>query len=353
MLGDSKEETFFEEEIVDTPLLERSSCNPIISPGIYDWHGEGTLNPTAMVDGDNVHIIYRAIGRDGLSCLGYAMSSDGSSVSEHLPFPIFLMKSANVSLKEQIFDPNRYPSGGSWGGCGDHRMVRIQDRVYLTLNAFEGWDSIRTSLIHIDYDDFINQRWNWSPIVFLSRAGERHKNWVLFPEKINGKFAMLHSIHSEDNAEVQIEYVEDFQRYQAENQTFKSADPHALPNNRCVWHDRIRSAGPPPVKTSEGWLLFYHANDLAEPSKYKLGVMLLGFKNPSKILYRSPQPILVPDAWYENDGKPGIIYSCGAVIKNGELLVYYGAGDRHLCVAKAPLHTFLETLVNHGTPALT
>ncbi len=342
-----------QESVISQPL-ERNSENPLVSPGRYAWRAVATMNPTALVDEDGgVHLIYRAIGSDGLSSLGYAFSPDGIHVTDQSVFPLFLMNRANISLEYQYFDPTRYPSGGSWGGCEDPRMVRIGDRVYVTFNAFEGWDSIRTALIHMPYKDFIEKKWNWSPITLLSRSGERHKNWVLFPEKINGKFALLHSIHSTDDQSVQIEYIHDFDTYRAEQMTFESTDPHALPNHRCAWHDRIRSAGPAPVKTDQGWLLFYHANDLDEPHRYKLGVMLLDLNDPSKILYRSPEPVLVPDAWYENDGKPGIVYACGAVIRGAELLVYYGAGDRHLCVAQANLQSFLDTLVNHGTPAFT
>ena len=53
------------------------------------------------------------------------------------------------------------------------------------------------------------------------------------------------------------------------------------------WDNRVRGAGPPPIKTKEGWLLFYHAIDMREPSKYKLGAMILDLNDPTKILYRT------------------------------------------------------------------
>ena len=76
--------------------------------------------------------------------------------------------------------------------------------------------------------------------------------------------------------------------------------------------------------------------------------MILDTKNPKKVLHDSSQPILEPDLWYENEGyKGGVIYACGAVVKNGELFVYYGGADKVSCVATANLDKFLEELIHH------
>jgi predicted GH43/DUF377 family glycosyl hydrolase len=99
--------------------------------------------------------------------------------------------------------------------------------------------------------------------------------------------------------------------------------------------------------------VLYHAIDVRDPGRYKLGAMLLDLNNPTKILYRSQAPILEPDFDYENNGfKSGVIYSCGAVVKDGELYVYYGGGDSVTCVAMANLATFLRELKQFGMPKL-
>jgi predicted GH43/DUF377 family glycosyl hydrolase len=64
------------------------------------------------------------------------------------------------------------------------------------------------------------------------------------------------------------------------------------PGRKNYWDNRIRGAGPPPIKTDLGWLLLYHANDVYDPHRYKLGAMLLDLKDPTKVLYRSSTPIL-------------------------------------------------------------
>src|SRR3989344_6731942 len=97
------------------------------------------------------------------------------------------------------------------------------------------------------------------------------------------------------------------------------------------------------MKTGKGWLLWYHGETEGEPC-YKLGAMLLDLNNPEKVLARSPKPILFSEEWYEHDWKPGIVYASGAVVKDGELLVYYGGGDKHVCVAHMPLQELLESL---------
>jgi len=94
--------------------------------------------------------------------------------------------------------------------------------------------------------------------------------------------------------------------------------------------------------------------DLRDPDRYKLGAMLLDLDDPTKVLYRSRTPILEPDFYYENQGfKSGVVYSCGAVVNDGELYVYYGGADAVTCVAMADLDIFLKELKAHGTPRLT
>jgi predicted GH43/DUF377 family glycosyl hydrolase len=72
--------------------------------------------------------------------------------------------------------------------------------------------------------------------------------------------------------------------------------------------------------------------------------MILDTHDPTRVLHRSGNPILEPDMWYENEGKPGIVYACGAVVKNGTLYVYYGGGDTVASVATTPLHSFVEDI---------
>jgi beta-1,2-mannobiose phosphorylase / 1,2-beta-oligomannan phosphorylase len=321
--------------------LKKHPSNPIFSPAPYsEWEGAGVFNPAAIQDDDgNIHLLYRAIGGDGMSRFGYAMSRDGFNLWDKSLVPIFSMSSPRYGQK---FDPIQYPSGGSWGGCEDPRMVRIDGRIYLTFNAFDGWDFIRMAVSSIDETDFFDRKWKWSKPMLISPPNQVHKNWVLFPEKIKGKFAILHSV----NPEVQIDYVDSLENLSHGIQKINSRHGQRAP--RVEWDTWVRGAGPPPIKTDQGWLVLYHAVEKSAPSQYKLGAMLLDLNNPKKIIARSPAPLLCPEEWYENDWKPGIVYASGAVVKGDDLLVYYGGGDKHVCIAHISFKELMDSLLEHG-----
>ena len=331
-------------------LLDKSSHNPILRPGTTPWTAEAVLNPAAAVLGGRTHLIYRAIGMDGVSRLGYASSPDGVVFDKRLPYPIYVaQKPRNLPGHARRYSPVLYPSGGSWGGCEDPRMVVIEGRVYVTFNMFDGWDYIRVAEISISEEDFMSgQFWRWDGPHILSKPGERHKNWVLFPEKIHGKYAILHSIAPE----IEIAYRDSIEDIGTEEPFIESwvGSRDSLPP-RDAWDSYVRGAGAPPLRTSRGWLLFYHAIDAKDPGRYKLGAMLLDLTDPTRVLHRSAGPVLAPDEAYENHGKPGIVYACGAVVRDGTLFVYYGGADKIVAVATAPLEAFIDVLVAGQQPA--
>jgi predicted GH43/DUF377 family glycosyl hydrolase len=73
--------------------------------------------------------------------------------------------------------------------------------------------------------------------------------------------------------------------------------------------------------------------------------MLLELNDPTKIIARAASPVLEPDFEYENAGKPGIVYACGATIQNEHVYLYYGGADKVVCVASAHLEHFLDALL--------
>ena len=330
----------------------RAHNNPVLPQGTEPWEAEAVINPAAIDDGERTHLLYRAIGSDGVSRLGYASSGDGVVFDERLPYPVFCHKDVLPRAGLQ-YDPGRYGSGGSWSGVEDPRAVIIDNRVYVTYNVFNGWDSMRVAFTSISLADFKKKVWNWSTPRYLSPAGERHKNWVLFPEKINGMFALFHNLYAEHHTRVRIEYIADLETYDSQTARFKSPDPHSTPDNTIAWHYRMRSIGPPPIKTPHGWLSLYHAMDPSAPSHYKLGALLLDLTDPTRLLARAPVPVLSPSAPYEvaYGAKPGIVYACGATTKDDYLTVYYGGADSVTCAARTSLSQFMERLVAGAPPA--
>ena len=325
-------------------VLERFVGNPIIFPaGNTYWESRATFNPTAFINDGKIHVLYRAVGMSDVSTIGYAASKDGYNLTDRNFKPIFTHRNFPTKGDEPIL----YSSGGGWnGGAEDPRITKLDDMLYMTYTAFDGWGSVRIGLTSISLEDFINKRWNWRDPVLISPPGQVHKNWVIFPEKIKGKYAILHSL----SPEIMIEYIDNMNSFNGKK--FINSIHQDHPN----WHKRergMRGVGGAPIKTKHGWLVFYHAMEPHETHRYKIWAMLLDLKDPTKILYRSKKPILEPDVFYENQGhKAGVIYSCGAVVKDGILFLYYGGADMVSCVATANIELFLKDLMTTGITKL-
>ncbi len=333
--------------------LVRSIRNPIIEPRAYSWESQAVFNPAVVSSGGRVHLFYRALGEDGISRLGYASSEDGINFDDRLYYPVYSLENAEETKRHWPFtsparyDTVLYASGGGWGGCEDPRAVLIDGYIYVTLNIFNGWESMRVAVVSIKEENLLNKKWFWQNFSYLSHPGDRQKNWVLFPEKINGKFVIFHNLDKGDPTRVFVSYVNKLDT--SETPSIKDApDPQTLPDHIVAWHKRTRSAASPPIKTKDGWLLLYHAMDKDDGNRYKLGAMLLDLKDPSRVLYRSQHPILEPDEWYENNWKPGIIYASGAVVKDGKLFVYYGGGDKYIGVASVILSDLINSMKTDG-----
>ena len=331
-----KEKTSFKKEKTSL-IFKKEPENPIIKPlKEHHWEAWQTFNPGVILLNDVVHFLYRAIGEDGISRLGYAASKDGFCIDERLPYPVYEHKTKNNHFS--YFNFYSFLSGGSFGGAEDPRIVQVEneDVLYMTYTACQNGE-IRVALTSIKVDDFLNKKWHWKSPIFISPPGEVHKNWVIFPEKIKGKYAILHSL----NPEVLIAYVDDLE---FKTNTCIRSYYGGEPRKGC-WDKWVRGAGTVPLKTKYGWLLFYHAMD-DDWSKYKVGAMILDYNNPGKIICRSKEPILVPDRDYENYGfKSGVVYASGAVVKKENILLYYGGADSYVCVAYANFNEFVENLI--------
>ena len=318
--------------------LNRFHKNPIIVPSsINEWATEGTFNPAALYDDGKVHLIYRAIGRGGISCFGYASSKDGFHIDESLPEPAYIPREEFEGVRTRVSQrTDLYKSGGGWGGCEDPKLTAIDNKIYLTYVAFAGYSEPRVALSSIKREDFLNKKWNWEKPILISRPGEVNKSGCILPEKIKGKYVIFHRIFPH----ILIDYRDDL-KFEDGKWLEAKAMIKARPN---MWDSRKISVGATPIKTNEGWLVIYHAVDDRDDMKYKIGAMILDLEDPSKVLFRTSQPMLEPDEHYENNWKPGIVYPCGAVVLGKQLIVYYGGGDKFVCCATAELGKFMEDI---------
>jgi predicted GH43/DUF377 family glycosyl hydrolase len=357
--GDKDETGTFKKHLVkkskkdSLPVLIRFQKNPIIKPKEENsWEAAATFNPAALCLNDRIHLIYRAQGHNGISVFGYASSRDGIHIDERSKNPVYFpQKPFEISRGKETVHPYPCMSGGGWGGCEDPRLSRIDEKIYMVYVAFNGYQPPGVALTSIAKDNFLNKIWDWSEPKLISRPGQIQKNWVIFPEKIKDKYAVLHSI----SPKILINYVDSLD---AEDILIDSYHVHQQHSDNYSdkdrWDNIVRGVGAPPLKTEYGWLVFYHAMDSRDPNRYKVGAMLLDHQNPEKVLARCNHPILEPEEKYENEGyKAGVVYVCGAVVKEETLLVYYGGADTFVAVASAPLKEFMEQLISSGKVSLT
>lgn len=347
------------EEKNNLPLLGRLAENPIIKP-IFNhwWESLAVFNPAVIKSDDKIHLVYRAVGETSESMLGYASSIDGIHFDERLPLPIFAHMDNPEGDRGDYFPSCslKYLSGGAgsyagWaggcGGCEDPRITEIDGRIYLIYVAYTGWSEPRLAMTSISKEDFATHRWRWSKPIHISRPGEVNKGGSLLPEKINGKYVIFHRIFPD----ILIDFVDSLTQFDGKT-TWLRGD-HRITRREDSWDSRKISVGATPLKTSEGWLVIYNAVDDLHDRIYQIGAMLLDLLDPTKVLFRSRAPILSAKTHYENQGlKYGVVYACGAIEHNKELLVYYGGSDQYVCIAHSPIDEFLAKLKNTGRPQL-
>lgn len=306
--------------------LDRFPGNPIIQPReFHAWESKAAFNPTAVYEGGKVHILYRAMGNDDTSVMGYANSADGIHIDERPAEPVYVPR--------EPFEKKAAPGNS---GCEDARITKIDDRIYMCYTAYDARGPTRVALTSIALDDFLNKRWTWDKPVLISPPGIDEKNSCIFPEKVNGKYVILHRI----DPCIWIDFVDEL--HFADNQWIKGEillDPRV-----ARWDSEKVGIAGPPIKTEAGWLLIYHGVS-KEDRKYRLGALLLDLHAPDKVLSRLDDPILEPSTEYENKGiRGGTVFSCGAVLINGTLYVYYGGADQYVGVATIELKRLLDAL---------
>lgn len=306
--------------------LEKYELNPIINPDFrHPWENIATFNPGAIYLDNKVHMLYRAMGKDETSVLGYASSKDGLVFDERFEEPVYTPR--------MDFEKKSRPG---FSGCEDPRLTLIDNTVYMCYTGYDGVNETKVVLTSIDSANFVNHKWNWSTPEIISCPKQNDKDACLFEEKINGNFALFHRV----GGCIWIDYVD----------SLKFGPDHWIGGHMILWpqpgswdSEKIGISAPP-VLTSKGWLLIYHGLS-SHDDWYRLGAVLLDRKEPDKVLAKLPYPILEPTTDYEQHGvRPFTVFACGAAVVKGQLHVYYGASDQFTAVASIELDKLLSAL---------
>jgi predicted GH43/DUF377 family glycosyl hydrolase len=151
---------------------------------------------------------------------------------------------------------------------------------------------------------------------------ESNKDASLFPEKIGGSYVMFHR----REPDIWIAYSDDLKTWYDHTKVMG-------PVTSSDWEDHKIGIGGPPIKTKDGWLLIYHG--VNHDHVYSLGIALLDSDDPSKVVARQKEPILVPDLPWEKEGHiPNVVFSCGQVEMDDRIMVYYCGADTVIGVAE-------------------
>lgn len=308
---------------ISSSRLVRFSDNPIITPDRKPWREKATYNPAAILLDGKVHLLYRAQGEDCVSRIGYAISTDGLHIDENLDEPVYVPRADFENGKKTGWN----------SGCEDPRITKIGDRLFMTYTAYDGESPPRVALTSISVTDFLNRNFNWEDPKLISPPGVDDKDACVIKKEGDGYVAF----HRLGNA-LWIDSLWDLEFPEVKYLT-GGIMAQARPD---MWDNIKIGLAAPPIETSEGFLLLYHA--VSNPGfSYKLGAMLLDKSEPKKIIARTNSPILEPEMDYEKNGQvENMVFSCGAVVINNYLYVYYGGGDKVVCVATAKLSDFLK-----------
>ncbi len=294
----------------------RAKENPIIIPDPeHPWESKATFNPGAIYLDGKVHIIYRAMSEDNTSVLGYAASEDGVHIDYRAPKPVYLPR--------EPFEQKLVPGGNS--GCEDPRLIKIGVKIYMFYTAFDGKNLPRVALTWILAKDFIKQKWAWVKPVLISPPDIDDKNACVFPEKIRGKYFIIHRSGNDIDSAFSPTLNFDGRTWLEE---YRWIYPRV-----GMWDSKKIGIAAPPIKTKKGWVLFYHGVS-EDDGFYRVGAILLDLADPTKVISRSDKPIFEPETNYEKEGQiSNVVFPCGAVLLDDVFFLYYGGADKVVGVA--------------------
>ena len=332
----------------------------LLSPTQNDFESNGVLNPGIYQEGNDVHIFYRAVEDGNFSTIGYAKANGPTNIVERQQQPL-------ISIQ---FDYEKH-------GVEDPRIVKIEGTYYLTYTAYNGINAlgalaVSNDLKHfekkgiftppVNYNEYkchlehcnqekLNPKYYYYYNLFSSigLVDDKHrllrdKDVVLFPRKINGKFALLHRIWPgiqivcfDDWADLTKPFWEEY---------LKDLTSHIVLDPKYDFEVKYLGAGCPPIETKEGWLLIYHGVcETTIGRTYHAAAALLQLDKPEVEIARLPYPLFSPTEKWEKEGVVNhVVFPTGTVLFGDDLYIYYGSADNHIAVAQVNINELLSEL---------
>jgi len=236
----------------------------------------------------------------------------------HLAFP------AESNLSERVIFP---VTENESRGIEDARFVRFTDvdgsvMYYATYTAYNGFRTLPQFLATTDFRQF--------KIYTLNGRRVQNKGMALFPRKIGDWYYMISRLDGENIYLLQSDSVHFW------NESRKVRAPVQ------PWEFvQIGNCGSP-IETEAGWLLLTHG--VGPMRQYWLGALLLDLEDPARVIGHLSEPMLVPTEAERDGYVPNVLYSCGAIVHQNQLVMPYAIADTSTSIATVPLDDLLSAL---------
>lgn len=334
--------------------LKKYLGNPILSPNPNSpWESLTVCNPGAWYENGIFYLLYRAAGddEDHYIYIGLATSDDGFHFVRAQKQPVLspgldsfdggsvedprIVKFCDEYYMTYAFRP--YPPGQYWKN--EYDIVKVPNHNALAPKCLR--ENIGNSALAVSKDLI-----NFKKIGRLTESNLDDRDVILFPEKINGKFYMLHRpkdyIGEHYGTEYPCVWIKSSDDLMSWNVPSK-----LLLKGKQPWEVKLGGSAPP-IRTAEGWLMLYHGVD--DKLTYRVGACLLDLEDPTKVLYRTKDFIMEPETEFESNGlyKWKVVFPTGNVLVDDTLYVYYGASDQWCCVATANILELLQFIKNNS-----
>lgn len=320
----------------------------------------GALNPAVVQHDDSTDLYYRAVDGDNVSTVGFAKLDLDNKVLERAERPVF---SPGAPYEQ--------------GGVEDPRISLIDGTYYLVYTAYDGSDAAiayatspdlkeftRGGIISPDFqiDDLRRLRGkelSQELAIFDHHVRKHHptaaklwdKDGVLFPEKIGGKFALLHRIMPE----TQLALFENFTEPTGKSywDAIMGDLAGSVVNPNTEWYEVVKNgAGAPPLRTADGWLVITHGiRELGDGLQYSMSAILLDADDPTTLIGKLKDPLLMPEEPYEQSGAVNqVVFPTGFRVDDDRMTIYYGAADSVVAAVRLSLSELLAALRAAGAP---
>ena len=312
--------------IKDTGVLKRYDGNPILTPADMPVPCCAIYNSGVIKTDEGKYIMASRFEKPSKEQLTWISRSDDGYT--FIPDQKPMTFTCNMQQQAE-FDATTKMSGPGIGTWWDPRINKVGDEYFITYAAVSD-DGCRIGIGKCD------PTFKTSSHVSFPHHVE-NRNAIIFPEKINGEYWMLHRpIRSNSDGKIWISSSPDMKYW---------GNCRVVARGQSYWENVKIGPGAPVVKTDKGFLTVYHGVfSHCSGLNYGIGVMLLDLEEPWKVVARAKDPILYVAKPYEMIGQvPNVIFPGGVIPeKDGSVKVYYGAADFVQCLATGSFNDLID-----------